>query len=579
MMTVPNRRIQTGDLLALHQESLTDALLFGRLFVAVAALLMASGVVLAVYAALAAALIVLARSGRSLVPDTGMHVVDIAVAVAVASTHPTGPFAILSLYALLAAGIRWGLAEAVLTAAIAVVLLVINSMLAAPVFTASLIPVVIDSESLAVRSTYLLAAGLLVGYLAHRENRLRTEAAQIASLTRCADVRAGLKQTIGSMFAGIARLFGTRRVVLVAWHKASETLVSWDGTVAADGTIPDLRCVRLDAADAAAYLIEPRDCAWHLVRRTAAGGDRFDVVAVDARGRRMKNVSVNVSTPLGATIQPFDTLLGVPIDLAAQDWVGHLFLVNPEFRSDRRSAAAFAVRVVQHLAPAVQNVSSLSLVRASAAAAERGRLARELHDGVIQGVLGVEMHVAALMRRLAPDTPAIVDELGRLNGMLRQEVIALRELLQQMHPVEVDGDQLVDLLTDFVQRFERETGITARLITQLDRVPLAPRACREVARIVGEALVNIRRHSGASHVFVRLSAENGGCHLSIEDDGQGFSFSGRKPHADLDASRQGPFVIKQRVRAIGGELTVDSDPGHGARLEITVPVSSYGLYA
>jgi signal transduction histidine kinase len=91
---------------------------------------------------------------------------------------------------------------------------------------------------------------------------------------------------------------------------------------------------------------------------------------------------------------------------------------------------------------------------------------------------------------------------------------------------------------------------------------------REVALIVLESLVNVRKHSGARHVMVRFAAADEGWKLSIEDDGRGFPFAGRLSHDDLDALRQGPTVIKEHVRALNGELIVDSRPGEGARLEI-----------
>src|SRR3989441_541924 len=214
-------------------------------------------------------------------------------------------------------------------------------------------------------------------------------------------------------------------------------------------------------------------------------------------------------------------------------------------------------------------------LRASASAIERGRIARELHDGVIQTVAGVEIQVAALGLRIANESPSLGQELGRLHTTLRQEGARLRDFMQQMRPLDLDSDKLVDALADFVQRFERDTGIGARFVTQLDRVALTPRACREVARILEEALVNVRRHSGARTVYVRLSTVNGDCRLSIDDDGCGFPFRGRLSQADLDASRKGPMVINERVRQIGGALTVESDPGRGARLEIAVPLSHY----
>jgi signal transduction histidine kinase len=187
--------------------------------------------------------------------------------------------------------------------------------------------------------------------------------------------------------------------------------------------------------------------------------------------------------------------------------------------------------------------------------------------------------VAALSRRLNREAPHVAAELNRLNGVLRREVVILREFMQQMKPLDLAPDQLVDTLADFTQRFQRETGIATRFVTQLDRVALGPTACREVARIVGEALINVRRHSGAQNVYVRLASSDADCQLSIEDDGCGFPFSGRKTHEELEASRQGPFVIKDRVRSLGGQLNIESQPGQGARLEIAVPLSSHAIHA
>jgi two-component system, NarL family, sensor histidine kinase DegS len=95
--------------------------------------------------------------------------------------------------------------------------------------------------------------------------------------------------------------------------------------------------------------------------------------------------------------------------------------------------------------------------------------------------------------------------------------------------------------------------------------------CREVARIVQEALVNVRKHSQARQVLVRFGATNGNWKMEIEDDGRGFPFSGRLSQRDLDSMGKGPAVIKERVRLIEGELTIESHPGQGSRLEIIVP--------
>jgi len=95
---------------------------------------------------------------------------------------------------------------------------------------------------------------------------------------------------------------------------------------------------------------------------------------------------------------------------------------------------------------------------------------------------------------------------------------------------------------------------------------------------VQEGLVNIRKHSRAKSVYVRFGALNGLWKLVIDDDGQGFPFTGRLTMGELDDLHRGPAVIKERVRSIGGDLVIESSPGHGSRLEITVPQKGYEFY-
>ena len=108
-------------------------------------------------------------------------------------------------------------------------------------------------------------------------------------------------------------------------------------------------------------------------------------------------------------------------------------------------------------------------------------------------------------------------------------------------------------------------------MTDLTDVSLAPRQARELVRIVQEALVNIRKHSGARTVVLRLTAADDGLVLTVDDDGRGFQFEGRLNLDELDAARRGPLVIKERVRVLGGTMRIDSAPGRGSRLEIFVP--------
>ena len=103
-----------------------------------------------------------------------------------------------------------------------------------------------------------------------------------------------------------------------------------------------------------------------------------------------------------------------------------------------------------------------------------------------------------------------------------------------------------------------------------DFIQVSTLARHELLRVLHEALVNVRKHSGARHVVVRFTSSEGAPTLVIDNDGRGLDFIGRLSHAELDQYRKGPLVIKERVRAIGGRLTVESSD-RGVRLTIELP--------
>jgi signal transduction histidine kinase len=147
-----------------------------------------------------------------------------------------------------------------------------------------------------------------------------------------------------------------------------------------------------------------------------------------------------------------------------------------------------------------------------------------------------------------------------------------------MRPVEIGPQHFLDFVAQLVERFRSDTGVDARFVSELEEVTMPATACRELVRVVQEGLVNVRKHSGARSVYVRFGAQNGLWKLVIDDDGKGFPFNGRLTLTELDDRHRGPTVIKERVRAIGGDMVIESSPGHGARLEITVPQKGYEFY-
>ncbi len=479
------------------------------------------------------------------------------------------PLYVFFLFVLLAAAYRWGARETLLTAGAAVGVLLLEVALtsserwqAIEIFSQP-----IEFNRVIMRATYLALMGVLLGYLAEEEKQLRAETAVVARVVSRAQSAASLRANLQAVLQEIVRVFDVRRALLAVRERPSQRVFLWEARPLGDAAEILLTLREAETSQREALLASLPGNIWYAVR-DADHNQRFAVLALDAQGRRLRDAAAGLSS--GVTGQPFRTLLGSAIHFG-EEWEGQLLLFDPAMGSRPEVELRFLQTLLRQVGPAIYNVYLLRRLRARAGALERARVAQELHDGVIQSLIALEMQFDVLRRRSAEESATVAEEIGRLQRLLHQEILNVRELMQQMKPMELDPQRLLEFLADTVDRFQRDTGIAARFVSELDDVRLPPRVCRELARIVQEALVNVRKHSSARNVLVRFGWENGHWRLVVDDDGHGFPFSGRLTQAELDSARRGPLVIKERVRSIGGELTVESTPGGGARLEITLP--------
>jgi len=260
-------------------------------------------------------------------------------------------------------------------------------------------------------------------------------------------------------------------------------------------------------------------------------------------------------------------MIVAPVEV--EDWRGKLLFLAPRLHSEMRMELRSLKDILDHILPAVFNVYLSRKLHARATAMERTRVAHELHDGSIQSLISLGMQIDVMRKSTGRISPELAADLERIQRLVRQEVLNLRALMTNLQTVEVGSADLVEFLANLVEQWKRETGIEAGFFPQADEILLPPRTCREIARIVQEALTNIRKHSGARVVSVRMLSNEERLELIIQDDGRGFGFEGRLDQQELRRSRMGPAILSERVRSIGGSLAIDSS--QGARLEITVP--------
>ncbi|MDX6392984.1 MAG: two-component system, NarL family, sensor histidine kinase LiaS [Streptosporangiaceae bacterium] len=193
-----------------------------------------------------------------------------------------------------------------------------------------------------------------------------------------------------------------------------------------------------------------------------------------------------------------------------------------------------------------------------ARAAERARIAREVHDAISQHLFGVRM-IAAGMRRADPG-----NQQARAIERISEEALHdMQALLTELRPARLDGGGLAPALQEICAAYHDRLGVTVD--ASLDDVTVPAPVEHALLRITQEACTNAVRHGNARRLTVSMTRQDGHVELAVRDTGTGFDPAA--PHAG-----SGLAHIRDRAAELGGTLDIDSAPGRGAALTVRVPV-------
>jgi len=205
---------------------------------------------------------------------------------------------------------------------------------------------------------------------------------------------------------------------------------------------------------------------------------------------------------------------------------------------------------------------------------ERRRIAREIHDGVAQSLSYLNLKTRKVSQLLSNQkTVEAVNELNEIQGVVRDTYEDIRESIDQLS-TEIRSLTLVTALGNYIREFSQNNGIPVDFDIPKSFAKLSPVAELQLLRIAQEALTNVRRHATANQVMVKLASSNASVEMTIRDNGQGFVLS------DLEKSPPGYHgltIIKERAEALGGTLLINTGPGQGTELKVSLPVEKVRL--
>jgi two-component system nitrate/nitrite sensor histidine kinase NarX len=262
----------------------------------------------------------------------------------------------------------------------------------------------------------------------------------------------------------------------------------------------------------------------------------------------------------------YASVIGVPARLQER-MVGELNLFYRSAVTLSDDDRALLETLASHLAGAIEGLRAAALERESAVAEERGLLARELHDSIAQSLAFLKIQIGLLRGALQRGDTARADQaLAELDVGVNGSLSDVRELLVHFR-TRTNAEDIVPAIQTTLQKFEHQTGLPTHLSVDGDGLPLDADVQVQVLHVVQEALSNVRKHSGASRVWVNVR-QSPPWRVEVRDDGCGFTPSPDTP----DGIHVGLRIMRERAQRVGADVEVVSAPGGGTRIVMTLPL-------
>jgi signal transduction histidine kinase len=262
------------------------------------------------------------------------------------------------------------------------------------------------------------------------------------------------------------------------------------------------------------------------------------------------------------------SFLGVPV-------FAHGRVIAAFYLTDKIGASEFTLddqatieMLAAHAAIAIENARLYERSRELSVTEERNRLARELHDSVVQMLFSISLTAEAMTGLIDRNPDEAKAQAEALRELARQASQEMRSLIFELRPAELESDGLLPTLAKHIDVVRR---VSHKEIELRDdgyvRQPLALE--KELFRIVQEALNNAVKHSEASQIAVSLGTNDGQARVTVKDDGVGFD-----PADPLIRTRRlGLTSMEERAEALGGKMRIKSKRGKGTRVLVEAPLA------
>jgi signal transduction histidine kinase len=462
---------------------------------------------------------------------------------------PNSPYFIFFAFILFSASLRWGWRGALETTVLLVLIFL------AFILLLSRGP---DSAKIAewglsvFRPAYLVVIGLMLTYVSAVKERSRKQLAKLATWPG-PDYTKGLQIPIESALAHAAEIMCVPRMLII-WEPFEEPF----------------RDLALWSPAGLEYRRESPDRFGTLVAEPLAQGS-FELPFRGAAADRLAAEGIIASDAIDTDLrQTFSIQKAISAPFYLPACRGRVFILDRDVNDE--NDLLLADLVATRIGIDLEHYYLRKEIEESAASRERERLARDLHDGVLQGLAAANIHLSLSTSQVDKGT---AEQLTQTRELLTAEQKRIRAFVEDSRAHSRASSEQVDLASDIQQTLNH----VGRLLGSQIDISVEPpdlRAPAEIARNVhhflAEAVSNAVRHGRASQIQVAVKAVSNRLHLAIADNGIGFrDLHGTYSGEQLSTSNIGPYSLRTRTKDMGGSITLQTSPS-GTVIRVEVPL-------
>lgn len=409
-----------------------------------------------------------------------------------------------------------------------------------------------DLNRYLLRPVFLLVLGYMMAYWGGFEMTLKQRLALLQEVAAISNPRFGVDRTIGALMERLR-----------AFYNADSCLIA---LCAVDDASSTLRISRAGGNTAGLPQSLPTELARQWLTPLEASGAVY-ASCVAGRWRVLDHHGgARASAVSGAALARIGTLLEARSFISAplDRWPGgqgRLFLASHRSRAFGVGDVQFLLQVVAQVAPAIENIRLVDQLASDAADAERRRIARDLHDSIIQPYIGLQIGLAATRSKAIAADARLRRDLDRLLDLTTQGINELRVYVQGLRDGPTLEHNVLAALGRFATKWSSATGLQVEIKAD-DSIVVNDRLAAEVFQMVAEGLSNVRRHTGATGATVTLGCKDDTLRVWIEND------------LGVDGPPE-PFLprsIAERAAALGGRVEVVSPGLRSTRVVIEIPL-------